>query len=191
MDMTSWLLLTLGVVLTVSALVVVLLGLLAYKLICRTGRVWLAVRAAFVPPGPHREVIQLRVQLSKEVLGSRRALATLDNRRAIRGELEILVRRLEQVARTLDTQLRLLSGEPDDNLLREFLPPARVRVGEIVGSSRRIRQITIAMLGGETDDTLHELTSDVDREVLALQAGVDALRALTLRELEARQRVKL
>ncbi|MCL5957749.1 MAG: hypothetical protein M1358_00270 [Chloroflexi bacterium] len=184
MDPATLLVALLVVSVLVWALFLGFVGLLGYRLIGRAGQGWLAFQAAFMLPGPRREVVRLRVQLTREVRGARKALSTIDANGATRGELAILVRRLERLAQTLDSQLRLLSCEPDEEMLRGFLRLARQRVEEFVGATRRIRQVALAVLGGETDDTLHRLTSDVDREVLALQAGVDALQALTPRQLE-------
>ncbi|MBI4320694.1 MAG: hypothetical protein HY675_19560 [Chloroflexi bacterium] len=191
MDIPVWLLLVALIVLLSSALVVGLLGLLAYQLVLRAGRGWLSLQAMLMLPGLQRDVAQLRVQLSKEMLGTKRALSTLNASPATKGELGILVRRLERVANALDAQLRLLRGEPSDELLHELLRPARARVDELASASRRIRKVALAVLGGETDDSLRQITADVDREVLALQAGVDELRALTLRELDGRREARL
>lgn len=160
-------------------------GLIAYRRLRhdpRIGRAKLMLTEQYGAPGPRRNLAQLRLRLDEAVRGARRAVATLDASGGPQGELASLVQRLERAARALDAQLRLMASEPDDATLRDFLRPARDRVEELEEIVGRIRTAVFASLNGEMDATVSQLTADVDREVLALQAGVDALRGLTLGE---------
>jgi hypothetical protein len=164
----------------VPLVVTTVIGVMAYRsLKGPVGRARLSFNSAFMVPGPQKDACRLRLQLSREIRDSKRALAALKANGTTQGELPFLVRRLEVVGHTLDSQLQLLQSESDPEILYEFLRPARARVADLVRAGRRIRHVAVVILGGETDGRLAQLTGDVEREVLALQAGVDALRALT------------
>jgi hypothetical protein len=132
--------------------------------------------------GPQRKVLQLRVQLG-ETLDSGRAAVEISNRGGWpRGELPRLFRRIESVGLVLDSQLRLMESETQSAVLTEELPIARERVDEVTALVRRLRSAVASGLSGPTDGTLAVLRSDVDREVTALQAGLQELQALYARD---------
>jgi hypothetical protein len=93
------------------------------------------------------------------------------------------VKRLERTSTLLDAQLQMMQSDIDEELLGEFLPPARGRVSEVIGAVRHVRQAALVVMGGEMDDDLRRLTADVALELQALQTGVDALRTLTTGDL--------
>jgi hypothetical protein len=82
------------------------------------------------------------------------------------------------VAATLDAELRLLAGEPDQAELARVLPAARARVADVARVALVIRRAASAGLGAETAAEIAPLEAEVEREVLALDAGVDRLLAL-------------
>jgi hypothetical protein len=126
-----------------------------------------SVQALTTPPGARRQVACLRRDLSAA------AHAT-----GAVGELPLLVRRLGRVAGTLDAELRLLAAEPDPAELARVLPAARARVAEVSRVALTIRRAASAGLGAETAAEIAPLQAQVEREVLALDAGVDRLLAL-------------
>ncbi|MEB0222586.1 hypothetical protein, partial [Pseudomonas sp. AB12(2023)] len=79
-------------------------------------------------------------------------------------------------------QLVLLTSEADAVVLAEELPMARRRVDDVAGLVRRLRATVAGGRGDLTDDVLLALRSEVDREVSALEAGVQELHALNLHD---------
>jgi hypothetical protein len=131
--------------------------------------------------GPQRRVLGLRLQL-KDALESGQAAVQISGQNGHRGELPRLFRRIQEVGAVLDSQLRLMESETESAVLTEELPLARQRVDEVTGLVRRLRGAIVAGLSGPTDDTLALLRADVDREMAALQAGVQELHALYQRD---------
>ncbi len=128
--------------------------------------------------GPRREVLKLRVQL-KETLGSgQAALDLVVHSDGLRGELPRLFRRLESEGHALDAQLRLLETENDQAVLAEMLPTLRHRVDHVAYIVRRMRSAVGSVLGGNSDDSLTALRSEIDREITAVRAGVQELHEL-------------
>jgi hypothetical protein len=132
--------------------------------------------------GPQRKVLELRVQL-KETLESGQAAVEIAGRNGwSRGEIPRLFRRIKDVGAVLDSQLRLMESETESGVLTEELPLARQRVDEVTGLVRRLRAAVVSGLSGPTDDTLAVLRADVDREMTALQAGLQVLHAMYERD---------
>jgi len=103
------------------------------------------------------------------------------------GELPSLVRRLTRAADALEAELGLLAREPDPAELNARLAAARARVGELGGAARRIRHAAAAARQGASDAGVAELTGDLDTELSALQAGVQALAQLDRPDRPGRQ----
>jgi hypothetical protein len=176
-----------GLLLTVLAgfLVTGLLLLLAVwravRWVRRSGRLRQRVRTAqalVAPPGPRREVAWLRRELAAATRASTEAVALVGTAGGVVGELPGLARRLGRVAGTLDAELRLLAGEPDPAELARVLPAARARVADATRVARTIRRASSAALGAETAAGIVPLQAEVEREVAALDAGIDRLLAL-------------
>ncbi|GAA1759621.1 hypothetical protein GCM10009747_18330 [Agromyces humatus] len=141
----------------------------------------LRTRAQF-SSGPRRQVLRLRIRLD-EILASGRAAADLAARGdGPRGDLPKLFRRIEHEGAALELQLRLMESEIDTAVLTAGLAAAGHRVEQVAGLVRRLRSAVASGLEGLTDDTLAALRSDIDREVVALRAGVDELRTLNQRD---------
>lgn len=128
--------------------------------------------------GSRREVLKLRLRL-RETLGSGQAAIDLVVRSdGLRGELPRLFRRLENEGDALDAQLRLLESENDPAVLAEILPTVRHRVDHVAYIVHRLRSAVGSVLGGPSDDSLTTLRSDIDREIVAVRAGVQELHEL-------------
>jgi hypothetical protein len=136
------------------------------------------VQALAAPPGPRRQVACLRRDLSAAAHATGEAVAVVRAAGGAVGDLPQLARRLSRVARTLDAELRLLAGEPDRAELARVLPAARARVADVARVALAIRRAASAGLGAGTAAELAPLEAEVEREVLALDAGVDRLLAL-------------
>jgi hypothetical protein len=137
-----------------------------------------AVQAWTAPPGPRRQVAGLRRELAEAGQLTSRALAVVRAAGGPVGELPHLARRLERLAGTLDAELRLLAAEPDPAELARVLPAAEARVADVTRVAHRIRRAAGAGLGAGTAAELAPLAAEVEREVAALDAGVDRLLGL-------------
>lgn len=127
--------------------------------------------------GPRREVVRLRLQLLQAVEGGRSVLGAADAGAGLPGEAPALFRRIVGEAKTVDQHLRVLQTEDDAATLRGALPGLRRRVDELIGLVRQLRAAVAAGLEAASDATMAELGADVQREVLALQAGRERLRS--------------
>jgi hypothetical protein len=136
------------------------------------------VQALTAPPGPRRQVACLRRDLSAAAHATGEAVALVRAAGGTVGDLPHLVRRLGRVTGTLDAELRLLAAEPDPAELARVLPAARARVADVARVALAIRRAANAGLGAETAAGIAPLQAEVEREVLALDAGVDRLLAL-------------
>jgi len=176
-----------GLLLTVLAVFLVT-GLLLLLAVWRAVR-WLrhsqrlrqrvrTVQALAAAPGPRREVAWLRRELVAATRASTEAVALARTAGGAVGDLPHLVRRLGQVAATLDAELRLLAGEPDPAEVARVLPAARARVADATRVARTIRRASSAALGAEAAAGIAPLQAEVVREVAALDAGIDRLLAL-------------
>jgi hypothetical protein len=127
------------------------------------------------PPGPRREVAFLRRELAAAITSTPQAVAMVKASAGVVGDLPSLTRRLERVATTLDAELRLLAGEPDQRETARLLPAARERVDDVTRAARSIRRAASAGLGAQSTADVRALTADVEREVAAVAAGVQHL----------------
>ena len=137
-----------------------------------------SVQALTTPPGARRQVACLRRDLNTASQATGEAVAVVRAAGGTIGDLPHLARRLSRVAGTLDAELRLLAREPDLAELARVLPAARARVAEVSRVALTIRRAASAGLGAETAAELAPLEAQVEREVRALDAGVDRLLAL-------------
>lgn len=177
-------LLSIGVMVTV---VLVVRALVRRVRRSRTfGATTLRARAR-VSHGPQRTVLALRVRLDDALRSGRAAVeltgGTSGSRpQGFRGELPRLFRRISDEGGVLDLQLRLMESETSAVVLADELPAARLRVEQVEALVRRVRDAVASGLSGATDDALSALGSDVDREVAALQSGIEELQALNRRD---------
>lgn len=128
--------------------------------------------------GPRHQVLRLRVRLDDSLQSGRAAVEARTRDNVLRGETTRLFRRTCEEAATLDVRLRLLQSETDNSVLAAELPIARDRVDQFERIVRRLRAAVASGLGEFSDDALTDLSDDIDREALALQAGVQELHAL-------------
>jgi hypothetical protein len=178
--------------LLLTALAVLLAsGLLLLAAVWRTVR-WLrrnqrlrqrvrTAQALVAPPGPRRELAWLRRELAAADHATAEAVALAATAGGTVGDLPHLVRRLGRAAGTLDAELRLLAVEPEPAELARVLPAARARVAEVTRVARTIRRASSAALGAGTTAEIAPLQAEVEREVVALDAGIHRLLALAAR----------
>ncbi len=84
---------------------------------------------------------------------------------------------LAAVGRVLDTDLRRLEREPDGVRLTAALPAAEQQVSEWCAAAGSVRQAARSAALAVSGSQLADLTSQVEREVASVQAGVDYLRS--------------
>jgi hypothetical protein len=179
--MLEGLLLTVLAVFLVTGFLLLLAVWRAVRWARRSGRLRQRVRTAqalLAPPGPRREVAWLRRELAAATRASTEAVALVRKAGGLVGELPRLARRLGRVAGTLDAELRLLAGEPDPAELARVLPAARARVADATRVASTIRRASSAALAAEAATGIAPLQAEVEREVAALDAGIDRLLAL-------------
>jgi hypothetical protein len=180
LDVVSTLLLVGGSIVTLGAAAVVATGVMLYRRVRRSAALETAsLRLHLVTEaGPRREVVRLRLQLRRALDGGRTAIGAADTANGLAGETPALFRRIQREAATVDQHLRVLQGEDDRDTLQAALPALRRRVSELTGLVRRLRASVAAGLEAASDSSMAELGADVEREVIALQAGRDRLRNL-------------
>lgn len=189
---TPELIATLAIVVLVLLVVLAVVAFVVYRRTRRDARwrrAWFRMKLQAMPPGPQRELVRLRLRLQAIVDGVRSAvgLAEIDGR--VAGDLPGLLERTEAAAAPLANQLAMLESEGDRDALRTLLPPLRRRVDELETVASRLRRAAMLSVGGETVADLRRLTSDADQELLALQAGVDALDRLGTEYVDRRRRI--
>jgi hypothetical protein len=131
--------------------------------------------------GRHGEVLKLRVRLKETIDSGQAAIDIAARTDGHRGELPRLFDRLKRESVALESQLRLLESENDSTVLDEALPTARSRVDDVAHLVRRLRSAVASGLGSISEDSLTALRSEVDREVIAVRAGLQELRDLNER----------
>jgi len=179
--MLEELLLTALAVLLVSGLLLLAAVWRVVRWLRRNQRLRQRVRTAqalLAPPGPRREVAWLRRELAAATRATADAVALVGEAGGAVGDLPHLARRLGRVAGTLDAELRLLFGEPEAAELARVLPAARARVAEVTRVARTMRRASSAALGAGTAAEIAPLQVEVEREVAALDAGIDRLLTL-------------
>lgn len=185
MSVIAEVLLSLAAIVLVSTVSVVVIARLLFRRIQRSRAVRLGMlrSRAGLSVGAQREVLRLRLRLQETLDSGQAALDLVQmNGAGSRGELPRLFRKIQDEGRTVETQLLLLGSERDPAVLHSALPVARARVTQIAQLVGRVRAAVAAGLGHLTDDTLETLGSDVDREVSALDAGIQELHALNRRD---------
>lgn len=133
---------------------------------------------ARVSSGPRRDVLKLRVRLRETLESGTAAMSLAARSGGPRGELPQLFLRLTSEGDRLDSQLRLLESENDRAVLAGSVPEARQRLDQLAHLVRRLRSVVGDGLGGTSDDSLATLSIDIEREIVAVQTGMQELRDL-------------
>lgn len=141
----------------------------------RMRRTLMRLRAERATSGAEAEIIDLRLDLHAALESARRAVASVDEAGALAGDLPSLLQRLEQAADRLDRQLGALEQSVDEFTTPRAVAPARRRVGEVIGVARDVRRAAFAALDVTSAGEIQALTRDVEREVVWVQAGVEAM----------------
>lgn len=171
------LLIALGVLLLVFAVA----GTLAYRKLRRSSRLrdgMLAVRTRALPPGPARELAQLRQRLRQASAAAADAVRLASSRGRDLGELPRLSLRLDNLARELDLDLELLAGEPDPARLQALLPAAAQRVDGVADAAAELRAASLSTGAAVRDSALTELGASLQAESERVRLWSQAYREL-------------
>lgn len=174
-------LLILGVVALVVFIVVVIVGWVVVRRVRRNPRVrrWVGdVRTRAQPPGPKRELSELRERLRGSRARTNTAVAQAEERgswRSAPADLPTLARRLEESAADLDQRIARYEEQPESRV-REGLPELRKQVELMEESEGTLhRGLELSSLPSDTA-SIEQLQQDMNDEVYALEAYQEAYR---------------
>lgn len=172
-------------VFVVVLLAAVLAAWLVYRRVRRNGTVrrWVdkgrvTARAHALPPGPAREVAELRVRLREARDRARTALDAAGQHGASAtalAHLPALAARLEDQAAYLDGRLAALERHPPHRV-GDALPQLREQVGMVEEAEATLhRGLDLSVLPGQAGD-MQQLQQELDGEVQALQTYQETYR---------------
>lgn len=180
MTTLAWVLIALGTICLGSIVAVAVIVRMLYKRMRRSRALASTVLRARtrLSWGPRHEVLKLRLRLNDTLASGQVAVTLAADSDAPRGDLPRLFRRIQSEGLALESQLRLMATETDPVVLAQGIPAARRRVDQVAVLVHGLRTVVADGLGEISDDALTRLRSDVDREVTALNAGLQELRTL-------------
>lgn len=138
-------------------------------------RATLTVRAHGLP-GSGRRVAVAQLQLHTGLDQTRRVLNDAARRNCPLGDLPGIFRRIEQLAGSVDAELRMLHGDRD-GVQRARLVDAVRRSDELASMAAAIRRTVSGVHADMHLDGFGLLQRDLDVELRALRAGAVAVRA--------------
>ncbi|MGK5448242.1 hypothetical protein [Streptomyces radiopugnans] len=128
------------------------------------------LKARSAQPGPVGELARVRLELRTSLDSTRRALETGIRHDPSLSEAAGLLDRLEEHARQLDGELRLLmEREPDRGRIAARLPDARERAGRIRASADSLRFAAQDRARRHDEDGLAALSEQIEIEAGALR----------------------
>ncbi|GAA2440704.1 hypothetical protein [Streptomyces macrosporus] len=131
------------------------------------------LRARGAQPGPVGELARVRLELRASLDGTRRALEAGSSHDASLSEALGLFERLQEHARQLDGELRLLmEREPDRARVAARLPEARERAERIKASADSLRFAAQDRARRHSEDELAALSEQIELEAGALRHWV-------------------
>ncbi len=143
----------------------------------RWERAGLRVRALFLPSGPRREIVRLRLTLHDNLAQTQRVLRQPGAREAVPASLRDLLPPLERLAADLDRELRLWQTEPHGGLVLEAMPELRERGHTLIGQAVAVRTSALPVIRetdrlnrGATEEHLKGRVDGLNVEVPAISA---------------------
>ncbi|MCI0383589.1 hypothetical protein [Streptomyces sp. CNQ085] len=128
------------------------------------------LKARSAQPGPVGELARVRLELRGSLDSTRRALETGSRDDPSLGEAAGLLDRLDEHARRLDGELRLLmEREPDRGRIAARLPDARERADRIRASADSLRFAVQDRARHHDEDGLNALSEQIEIEADALR----------------------
>jgi hypothetical protein len=123
----------------------------------------------YTTPGPAGRLAQLRLDLRTSIDSTFRALGQEHAHDSSLSEASALLARLNDHARALDHELKLLEREPDRDRLSALLPDLTTRTQRITRSADSLRWAAQDRAHQFADDDLTDLTRQIDIEAGALR----------------------
>ncbi len=171
-----------GAVLLLLVLILAWIGWRVVRRVRRSGslqRGLLAVRAQTLPPGPGRELAELRQQLSVSLQATDQLVkATVAEQRITGFQADSLLAALRSTAGQVDADLRTLEHEPDKTQQRSALLALRPQVVSLIAASGRTRQALTDSASVDRQAALQMINDQVRDQTTALQAYLQAYREL-------------
>ena len=174
-------LLILGAILFVLLVVATILGWVIFRRLRRNQSIrrWASeLRMKAQPPGPKRELGELRARLRESRTRANTAVAQAEERgswRSAPADLPTLARRLEDSAADLDERIARYERQPEDRV-REALEELHKQVTLLEQSERTLhRGLELASLPSDTA-SIEQLQHEMNDEVYALEAYREAYR---------------
>lgn len=131
---------------------------------------------AHLLPGLGRRVAAARLQLHTGLDQTRRVLDDASRRNCPIGDLPGIFRRIEQLAGSVDAELRMLGGD-SDAVQRSRLADALRRSEELASMAAAVRRTVSGIHADLQLDGFGVLQRDLDVELRALRAGAGAVRS--------------
>jgi|GEM_PF-4406019 len=176
-------LLILGAVLLVLLVVALILGWIVVRRVRRNPNIrrWMGeLRTKAQPPGPMREIAELRTRLQQSRTRAHNAVGQAEESgtwRSAPADLPTLARRLDDSAADLDERIAHYEAQPEHRI-REALPELHKQVGMLEKSEGSLhRGLELASLPSDTA-SIEQLQHDMNDEVYALEAYREAYRDL-------------
>lgn len=174
-------LLILGAVLFVLVVVAAILGWVIFRRLRRNQNIrrWVGeLRTKAQPPGPMRELGELRARLRESRTRANTAVAQAEERgswRSAPADLPTLAQRLEESAADLDGRIARYERQPEDRV-QEAVPELRKQVALMEESEGTLhRGLELASLPSDTA-SIEQLQQEMNDEVYALEAYREAYR---------------
>lgn len=123
----------------------------------------------YTMPGPAGELARLRLELRASIDSTFRALENSSAEDASLAEAALLMDRLNDHARALDGELKMLEGEPDRARIADRVPSLTERTQRITHAADGLRWAAQDRARRFADDDLSALTREIDLEAGALR----------------------
>jgi hypothetical protein len=174
-------LLIIGVSVVAAGAVLVWLGLrLVRRVVGRGRRRVLELRSHFLPPGPRRDAVVLRHQLTAELESTRQTLAAVPNGRIFQADPARVLAEAAGYAADLDHDLAMIESFPDRAQQHAALETIRPQVHKLLETIYSARQTMLRTAAADRERGLTNLSESVAHEAASLRNYEQTKRGLTI-----------